>query len=146
MTQDTIHQNPQSNFYKTMFNHPNSLNLPSASHPRRGLGPRRSIRLESWFPPGLCVISISKLLTWLKFSTSPGESSRNTCYLCPFLLSTPKFTSLLGQSVSGKFGGNKTGEGGFMMLEINTSPYDVSASQTAFGAKESIPAAWGALS
>ena len=42
--------------------------------------------------------------TWLKFSPSPGESCRNTCYLCSSVLSTSKFPGLLGQSVAGKLG------------------------------------------
>lgn len=39
------------------------------------------IRLQSLFPPGARVISITKLLAWLGFSSS-GEISRNTCYPC----------------------------------------------------------------
>lgn len=61
------------------------------------------------------------------------------------LLSAPRVTSLLGQCFWENCG-NKAGKGGFMMLEMNTKPYDISASQRAFDVEESIPAAWGEAS
>lgn len=61
LTQDIIYQNSQSNSYKSMFSHPNALNLPSASTTSGSGSPKTSPRLSRCFAPDCSGLPVSHL-------------------------------------------------------------------------------------
>lgn len=92
----------------------------------------------------MCVILITKISAWLKFSSFPGQSSRSTGYLCS-CFQHPNSDDLGAKLFPGNCW-KQDWERGFMLLAVNTNSYNVSGFQRAIGAEENLPADWGTSS